>query len=122
MEKLKPVLAIIKKYHFWVLCVVCIAATLYSWNKAAQHVEKDFGVNKQKVAAKFNSVTKLGSRKQFVNENWANQASGNAGTVQVVGIRGRCVQLRHRIRRRGYSDPSTFVMSRCRTGNAWELR
>ena len=56
------------------------------------------------------------------SRTWANPASGNAGVVQVVGIRGRCVQLRHRIRRRGYSDPSNFVMSRCRTGNAWELR
>ena len=53
---------------------------------------------------------------------WSNAKTGNQGTVDVVGVDGNCVRLRHRIKQKGVTDTKRFVVRRCRSGGQWQLK
>ena len=56
------------------------------------------------------------------SQTWSNPKTGNVGTVRIVGVERPCVKLRRHIKKKGQTDPTVFVVYRCRAGNKWELR
>lgn len=56
---------------------------------------------------------------------WSNAQSGNSGTVTYVqafaydglGCRG----LEHRVKQKGVSDPLTYRIAMCQTGDGWKM-
>jgi hypothetical protein len=81
MEQLRPILAGLKKYHFWILAGVCVIALLYCWNSAVSEVETQFKTSQQKVTAEFGKITTLQGKGEFPNENWATETKKKAEEV-----------------------------------------
>lgn len=81
MEQLRPILAGLKKYHFWILAGVCILAMLYCWNAAVDEVEKQFEANQQRVANEFTKMTTLQGKGEFPNETWTVETKKKAEEV-----------------------------------------
>jgi surface antigen len=58
-------------------------------------------------------------------ESWSNEASGNSGTVELIGLFRHqdlpCRRLQHDIRIKGVSDPYRFIFDRCKTADgSWK--
>jgi hypothetical protein len=70
MEKIKPYLEMLKKYHFWLLTGICVVVMLYCWNSATQEIEKQFSANKMKVEGEFSKIQKLNGLEEFPNPKW----------------------------------------------------
>ncbi len=81
MEQLRPILAGLKKYHFWILAGICVLAMLYCWNSAVDEVEKQFDDNQRRVAAEFGKMTTLQGKPEFPNETWADETKKKAEEV-----------------------------------------
>ena len=56
MDKVKLALAWLKKYHFWVLCVVVLLTAWSTWASAMSDVDERFGKRKGDLEGKFSSV------------------------------------------------------------------
>ena len=74
MEKIRPILAGLKKHHFWILCIVTVCVMLYSWNSATSEVKQQFQANQGKVGAAFQKLAALGSQPEKPNESWEQKA------------------------------------------------
>lgn len=58
-------------------------------------------------------------------EYWANQNSGNSGTVQLIGLFDHqglpCRRLQHDITIKDVADPFRFIVDRCKTADgSWK--
>jgi len=58
-------------------------------------------------------------------EHWANEATGNSGTVQLIGLFDHqglpCRRLQHDIKIKGVSDPYRFIVDRCKVADgSWK--
>ena len=49
MDKLKPYLLTVKKYHFWILIFVAVAALFYAWGTGTAELEGSFKKNKSNI-------------------------------------------------------------------------
>ncbi|MCE9546710.1 MAG: hypothetical protein K8T25_14615 [Planctomycetia bacterium] len=63
MEKLKPILAGLKKNHFWILSGVVVLVLLFAWYQAYDGLPPDFDKNKSDVKKLFEEAGKIISRK-----------------------------------------------------------
>lgn len=59
-------------------------------------------------------------------ESWSNPASGNAGTVELIGTFEHqglpCRRLQHDIQVKGAANPFRYIFDRCKTADgAWKL-
>jgi hypothetical protein len=61
MDRLKTILIVLKKYHFWALCLIVLVATLACWWRATTGLADLYRQNKSNIDAKFNDfTTKIG--------------------------------------------------------------
>ena len=70
MEKIKPILDLLKKHHFWLLSAICVVAMLYSWSSAVSDIQEKFAKNKMQVEGEFQKMQQLKSQTTFPNQEW----------------------------------------------------
>jgi hypothetical protein len=59
MDKLKPYLAVVKKYHFWVVCGATLLIGLVCWWMATSGLAGQFQRHKSRIVGSFDSVKKI---------------------------------------------------------------
>jgi len=78
MDKLKPILAGMLKYHFWVLLGIVVVIALFTWNSAVGHLDDEFSKNKSQIDQQFSKVDNLNTEMveldngeiRFANSQW----------------------------------------------------
>ncbi len=68
MDKVKIVLAVLKKYHFWALCGLIVLIALGSWVTATAELAAQYDSRKQQLDASFRSVESISSVSPHPNE------------------------------------------------------
>ncbi len=74
MDQLKVILGHVRKYHFWLLCAICIVSGLVAWWMAAGSLSKDYASRKGAIDGKFNALTTILSEPNFPNDQWRQAA------------------------------------------------
>jgi hypothetical protein len=70
VEQLRVILGHLRKQHFWLLCVLCIAAGVAAWWMAAGSLSKDYASRKSAIEGKFNEVSGILNEPNFPNAEW----------------------------------------------------
>jgi hypothetical protein len=81
MEQLRPILAGLKKHHFWILSVVSVLVMLYCWNSATSDVKKQFQANQIKVKNEFGKMAALAGQKEKPSASWEAQTNEKTNEV-----------------------------------------
>jgi hypothetical protein len=68
MDKLQPILAAIKQYHFWVLTVVVALLGLIAWSAATASLTEQFERSKREVEGKKTSVNRIHGEADHPND------------------------------------------------------
>ncbi|MBN2473749.1 MAG: hypothetical protein JXB62_04035 [Pirellulales bacterium] len=68
MDKLKVVLSVLKKHHFWVLAGIIVAVALAVWATATADVTKRSDDRKAKIDSKFQAMTRILADAKHPNE------------------------------------------------------
>jgi len=76
MDKLKSGLAVVKKYHFWILCVAVVAAGVGVWWIATAGVKADIETKISAIESDFSSAQSVASKANHPNDkvNTAHEA------------------------------------------------
>jgi hypothetical protein len=74
MEQLKGILQIVKKHHFWLLCVACVVGGFIAWKMAAGKLSGEFNSRKGTIAGKFQSLDQIRQTENFPNADWEPKA------------------------------------------------
>jgi surface antigen len=72
------------------------------------------------------AVAQVTNQPVGTKQDWRNPANGDSGTVQLIGTTQRrglpCLTLRHVIKEYGKSQPTSYVVNRCRLPDGqWKL-
>ena len=68
MDKLQPILAAIKQYHFWVLTVIVALLGLIAWSAATASLTEQFEKSKKEVEGKKTSVNRIRGEADHPND------------------------------------------------------
>ena len=68
MDKVKVALALLKKYHFWVLCVLVLVITLTVWAKATADLAQQYDARKTQVDGSFTAAEGVCAIQNHPNE------------------------------------------------------
>ena len=68
MDKVKVALALLKKYHFWVLCLLVLVITLTVWAKATADLAQQFDARKTQLDGSFTAVDGVCAIQNHPNE------------------------------------------------------
>lgn len=72
MDQLRIALTWLRRYHFWVLCVIVAAVAIGCWYSAAGALTQQFKANQAKIKREFDSQAQL-ARQQFHANDQVNQ-------------------------------------------------
>jgi len=67
MDKIRPILAAVKKYHFWVLSLLIALIGLFSWFTASASLTEEFEKNQSSVKSKMTSVQRISGESSHPN-------------------------------------------------------
>lgn len=76
MDQLKIILGHLRKQHFWLLCVACIAAGFAAWWMAAGSLSKDYASRKSTIEGAFQSIGTILNEPNFPNAEWQKAVDG----------------------------------------------
>ncbi|MEX1224196.1 MAG: hypothetical protein WEA31_06570 [Pirellulales bacterium] len=94
MDKIKPILAGLLKYHFWVLLGIVVVIALFTWNSAIGRLDEDFASNKSKIDSQFSKVDVLADQMvqvqvepgrtetRFANKKWEDDTRKKAEVLK----------------------------------------
>lgn len=68
MERLKPILAQLKKYHFWILTVVAIVAAIACWYMSTSSMNATYLTRKGEINTHFTSMTNIRGMSDHPND------------------------------------------------------
>jgi hypothetical protein len=67
MDKVKVFLGVLKKHHFWLLCVICIGAGMMGWMMATGSLASAFTAEEGKIKGKFGELDAILQTPNFPN-------------------------------------------------------
>jgi len=70
MDKVKVFLAVLGKYHFWLLCGLAVILGTFGWMSARGSLSADYQKNKSAVTGTFSKLTGVTGTANPPNENW----------------------------------------------------
>ncbi len=70
MDKLRPILILLRKYHFWLLCIVAIGAGFFGWFSARGTLSAQYDEYKSNVTGKFQALQTIQQDEFPPNETW----------------------------------------------------
>ncbi len=70
MDKVKVFLAVLGKYHFWLLCGLAVVLGTFGWMSARGSLSADYEKNKSAVTGTFSKLTGVTGTANPPNENW----------------------------------------------------
>lgn len=70
MDKVKVILKVLQKYHFWLLCAVAMITGMVGWMMASRTLSAAYTANKAKVVAKFTALKGIQGTDNFPNSTW----------------------------------------------------
>jgi hypothetical protein len=70
MDQLKNILKPVLKYHFWLLCVVAIIASMVGWFMARKSLTNAYNQKKTNILGKFSSLSNLNTQEDPPNDEW----------------------------------------------------
>lgn len=73
MDKVQLVLGYLRKYHFWLLCVLAIAAGVFGWMSASGALSEEYKKGKSTVEGKFSSLQQIRGNPNPPNPTWKEQ-------------------------------------------------
>lgn len=109
------------------LVAICLGAALLSGPVAARSIVdmmRRSGLTQEDVNIMTRSGATLYSGRSAVVGNdaiWSNPATRSHGMVEVTGVDGQCVTLRHSFRARGQQRTQELATRRCLTNGTWQL-
>ncbi len=68
MDKVKITLAVLRKHHFWLLCLIILSLSLLSWSKAANDMSAHYAKRKADLQAKTTKVLSIGGDAKHPND------------------------------------------------------
>lgn len=68
MDKVRQILAEIKKYHFWVLTVVAIVVGLFGWFRASNNLQQEYETNRGKLQSYSQQLQGIVGKEAHPNE------------------------------------------------------
>jgi hypothetical protein len=74
MDQLRNVLQILKKHHFWLLCLGCIIVGLVAWSMASGKLSKEYASRKGEITNKFSALDRHRQIQNFPNSDWKEAA------------------------------------------------
>ncbi len=75
MDKVQLVLGYLRKYHFWLLCVVAVLAGLFGWMKARSKLSAEYLSNKSTITGKFTALEGIQNEPNPPNDSWTKAIS-----------------------------------------------
>ena len=73
MDQVKAILKILKKHHFWLLCVICLIAGVVGWTMAARGLSAAYAKRKTEIEGKFKDLDTIEKTQNFPNARWAEE-------------------------------------------------
>jgi hypothetical protein len=70
MDKVRLVLEYVRKYHFWLLCLVAIIASLVGWMMARGTLSAEYDKGKSEIAGKFSALSQIQQIEFPPNTTW----------------------------------------------------
>jgi hypothetical protein len=70
MDKLRVILEYVRKYHFWLLCVVAIVASLVGWMMARGTLSDEYNKGKSAIVGKFDALKQVEQIEFPPNSTW----------------------------------------------------
>src|SRR5580692_5400118 len=71
MDKAKVTLALLKKYHFWVMLLLAVLISTSGWFLATRQLWAAYDKNRAEIKSKFDELNRINSEEQQ-NEQWIN--------------------------------------------------
>lgn len=68
MDKIKPILAEVKKYHFWVLTVLVVVIGIFGWLRASNSLQSQYETNSGKLQSYRQQLQGIVSKQAHPNE------------------------------------------------------
>jgi hypothetical protein len=75
MDKIKPILAVLKQRHFWVLCGVVLILSLVSWSSGKSYFSAEYTKQKGSLSSKFSALQTISSTPNHPNQSFSDQAT-----------------------------------------------
>ncbi len=69
MDKVKIVMALLKKYHFWVMLAVVVLISTTGWFLAKRQLWAEYETNRQQIKSKFDDLNRINAEEQK-NDQW----------------------------------------------------
>jgi hypothetical protein len=82
MDKVKMVLAVLKKHHFWVLSAVIVVVALVSWAKATADLTSRFKARKTEIDGKFTAMQGICEQPNHPNAGVINAIKKKTGDLK----------------------------------------
>ncbi|MBX7167816.1 MAG: hypothetical protein K1X74_15900 [Pirellulales bacterium] len=70
MDKLRPYLSALKKYHFWLLLVVVLGCALFAWRSGTKTLAEQFAANSSQIEGAFGQVSGVRSNSPHPNDRF----------------------------------------------------
>ena len=70
MDQVKVILKQVVKYHFWILCLVVIIASITGWYMASKALTAVYNQQKSTITGKFTALTRIESEPNPPNATW----------------------------------------------------
>jgi len=83
MDKVKVILALLMKHHFWVMGVVVILLSFIGWFLATSQLLADYRNEKSKIETKFEALQKIVRNDQQENDKWIEALEKETGELKV---------------------------------------
>jgi hypothetical protein len=88
MDKVKQILEVLRKHHFWILCGLGALVGLIVWQMSTSSLDSDFQKNSQSVGSKLKQVEDIGRDASIAHKNWQEVKDKETETLkEVVGKR-----------------------------------
>lgn len=73
MDKLRPILAKLRKHHFWLLSLMALITGLVGWYMASGRLSAAYDTNKSKIVGKFSNLDGILSTPDHPNAKWTEE-------------------------------------------------
>jgi hypothetical protein len=73
MDKLKPILAKLRKHHFWLLALAALVSGLVGWYMASGRLSAAYDTNKSKIVGKFTNLDGILKTPDHPNVKWTEE-------------------------------------------------
>src|SRR6185295_9086511 len=70
MDQVKVILKLLQKYHFWLLCVAAMIASLVGWSMARKSLSAAYDTQKSAINGKFKAMEGLRALESHPNGTW----------------------------------------------------